>query len=501
MLDIKRISINTIDDYNQLLDSGYVPSSHIDSEVVKTLQADLMLKCRSIIIEYPYYESDYLSNYYIFYSKKLRKFPKECCRLLLFSDSSSSDLIGYVSLRPTYEGRKIGRTYLLPKYLIGRNAHLILPTQKIHFQGLEYTLKAFPHMRQESDVSVCAHVALWSVTKSFASRFRQYRDIRLGELVEMVQTDSERRIPSSGLTPSQIASVFNQMGFSAVICRSDNARKKPCCIDQVLPYILSGIPVVGISSQWRHAVAIIGIGERIAPVFKTHTIPTRLTQQLSPSGPKVLLSTKLIDEVCVNDDNFFPYKQINRVLDNREISYRQSNSCIFSDFDYAVIPLYPRIQLLYEDVEDLIMHLAKTNTWNWLSSDTIVVRIFLASANTYREYVNEIDEYKFSLDPMLKSALLTLDMSKFLWCVEISTIDDYIGKNSNGNAIVRAIVLIDTTSATINPAPFLISTGLNKFYYSDDGEWKESILEKPLYIPEFDKNLEYVEAVEVPDRM
>lgn len=147
----------------------------------------------------------------------MKNFPKECWRLLFFSDSQGTDVMGCISLRPTYEGTRIGRTYFEPQYLISRKAYIILTDQKIHFLGGEAVLRVFPHMQQDGDVAACAHIALWSVLRSFSSRFSMYPEVRLGKLVEMAQPNADMRISSHGLTASQIADVFSAQGFVSVI--------------------------------------------------------------------------------------------------------------------------------------------------------------------------------------------------------------------------------------------------------------------------------------------
>ncbi len=248
MVSAQRIVLETVDDYDKLLDT--IPPSHIDTSIIDDLKKHLGMRCKAIIVEHPYYESDYLSNYYIFYSKKLQNFPKESYRLMLFSDRNASDLIGYMALRPTYEGTRCGRTYLEPQYLISEPAYIILSNCKIHFRAGEAVLRAFPHMKQEGDISVCAHVALWSVVRSFTNRFHRYPEVRLGQLVEMIQPQAERLTPSRGLTPTQVSSVLLKLGFSPII-RGESDKN---FIDEICSFVESGVPVIGFMPEFgtRH---------------------------------------------------------------------------------------------------------------------------------------------------------------------------------------------------------------------------------------------------------
>ena len=71
MISFNRININTLDDYKKLRD--YVDKTHIDDITISTLRDHLGTDISSIIVEWPYYDRDYLSSYYIHHSKKLKE--------------------------------------------------------------------------------------------------------------------------------------------------------------------------------------------------------------------------------------------------------------------------------------------------------------------------------------------------------------------------------------------------------------------------------------------
>lgn len=459
MVTTKRISLKCIDDYKKEL-APHVPPSHIDRFVIEDLERSVGLRCKSIVIEYPYYESDYLSNYYIFYSQKLQQFSKSSCRLLLFSDEQATDLIGYVSLRPTCERTRCGRTYLEPQYLMTDTAHIVLSDCKVHFRGAEAVLRAFPHMKQEGDVSVCAHVALWSVMRSFTNRFHRYPELRLGDLVSMIHPNSGRPIPSKGLTPTQISDVLLSQGFSPII------REKPWndrhFTDEIFSYIESGVPLIGFIRSREHAVTIIGHGEPAIP-----NDPTRLPHNYfelgyqedgTPYETNVIMASKFIQFAVINDDNAFPYRRLDKDPRMSQVGYS------LHDIEYAVIPLYPRIQLVYNDVREKFLGLVQRGIYNWAAGDKLISRIFLTSSNTYREYVRE-QQKEFGVD--LVNIVLDLEMPKFIWCVEVSNYASF----QRGE--VNAIILIDSTCATINPDPFLLVTMEDRIKYKSDAIYAE----------------------------
>ena len=381
MITCESILINDINDYKKLLE--YIDDQYIDEYLIQKISEHIGSQCKKILIEYPYYESDYLSSYYIFYVKKLQKFPKECYRILFYKDRKAQTLMGYITLRPTYEGRRLGKIFFDPHYLVREKSYLILGDCKCHMGGTESVIQIFPHMKQEGDVAVCAHVATWSVLRSFANRFHRYPEMTIGKIVEMASPQSERMIPSHGLTAYQISQIFLDAGFSPVVLLKDE--KEPRLIkDALISYISSGIPVVAVLTSRSHAISVVGIGDYlltdcdIGELSKvTHPCESYL-EDGNEVTTNVILSSRFYNSILVNDDNFFPYST---VYMKRPASFRENLDKIpymIPEIDRLIIPLYPRIQLTYEDVRTFFLRLVSTNSDKW--KGPTVGRIFLASA-------------------------------------------------------------------------------------------------------------------------
>ena len=79
MINFAKLIIHSDDDYNQLLD--IIDDTHIDKNVVNILKEYIGTKCNALLVEYPYYEKDYLSTYYSFYSKQHTSHSKLCFRI------------------------------------------------------------------------------------------------------------------------------------------------------------------------------------------------------------------------------------------------------------------------------------------------------------------------------------------------------------------------------------------------------------------------------------
>lgn len=488
MICRETINVRAIKDYDRI--SKLVDSDYIDEDLIEQLKRYIGLSCRKILIEYPYYERDYLSSYYIFYVKKLQKFPKECYRVLFYEDAKAETLMGYITLRPTYDGRRLGKIFFNPCYLLKEKAHLILGDSKCHIGGSESVLRLFPHMKQEGDVAVCAHVATWSVLRSFASRFHRYPEFTLGKIVEMVSPESERMIPSRGLTAHQISQIFLDAGFSPVILHRDE--KNPRLIKEALiSYIASGIPIVAVLTNRNHAVSVVGLGHDLSNT-------SDLTALIEATNPfesyweneneimtKVVLTARFYNSIAVNDDNFFPYTMVRMKSAETEEAGNDLPPYIIPEIDRLIIPLYPRIQLTYEDVRTIFLRLVTADQNKW--GGPIIGRIFLASANTYREYINRKCT---RLNPNVRQILINLEMSRFIWCVEVSTPEQYTDE-----CPISGLIIFDSTSATINPEPFLfLAAPDGSVFYTTES--RIIVFQDRTYnglcMPRFNENLEEV---------
>ena len=76
MISYKTVEITSIETYTGEL-KNEIPSLWVDDEVINTLKKFLGTNCDEILIEFPYYDSDYLSTYYIHYAQKLRPYEKD----------------------------------------------------------------------------------------------------------------------------------------------------------------------------------------------------------------------------------------------------------------------------------------------------------------------------------------------------------------------------------------------------------------------------------------
>ena len=195
-----------------------IDREHLDREATEKIKRILhrfIGEKLSLVIEYPYYDCDYLSTYYIYYAKKRKKHAKECYRIHLVKGDDT--YFGYFVLRPS-SINKVARAYLRPDVCFDE-AYLILTYYTVNYMGQETEVAAFPWISQETDVNVCAHVALLTVSRFFGNRFKNYADRRMGDIVCDAPRMTNRSLPTESLCGFQISEILRKCGFTPLVLK------------------------------------------------------------------------------------------------------------------------------------------------------------------------------------------------------------------------------------------------------------------------------------------
>lgn len=437
MIDFGKIEINKIDDYDQLYD--YIDETHIDLNVVSIIKKYIGTKAAALLIEYPYYEKDYLSTYYSFYSKQHIVHSKVCFRLHFFGktreESDSRPYYGYISLREGIKDSKIGKTYLSPKLLIdeGEEAYLMLDTFSANIYGEKVSVSAFPWMKQETDISVCAHVAMWSILRYYGNRYKGHRDTVMGEIVEMVQNDRGRKIPSKGLTPDQIVDTLDLYNFSPVLL-GDEYNKLHYFVNEIMAYIESGIPIVATMNRKRHAITLLGHGKVDYDKLNGNI------EMLKEPNSNIILHSSLITSVYAVDDNHFPYRQVDPEIPCSDMNIDYT----LKEINYLIVPYCQKVLLGFNEIYEKFMELVSKKIMKL--DGTQICRIYLTSSNSFKEKAKKNELMNFTL----KERILLMDMPRFIWCIDLATIEEY------KKGLMSSRVIVDSTVGTRDDNPWLM---------------------------------------------
>lgn len=428
-------------DYNRL--KRVVPPHLIDDAVVDCLKKYIGTKCDTIKVEYPYYDNDYLSTYYEHYALKFKKYEKTCCRLHI---EAGDDYYGYITLRPSVEGTKIGKTYLSPDLLLDKDAYLMLSKFEAHVAGQKLEINCFPWKKQQTDISVCAHTATWTVIRYYGNKYKNYADATIGDIVEKVENDWGRKTPSLGLDPVQISDLLKQYGFSPLIIGGEKSGDH-AFVDEIVAYVESGLPMIGFLAPQDHAISIIGHGKINYDILDN----AEVVHAMMDKEASVIPNSRLVNSIYVMDDRIFPYREVPIWLPNKYSDVQYGMNELY----YAVVPLYNRMQLAYREVYDRMITWLKAKVMKWEKVN--ICRIYITSANSLRNKALISD----TMPQILKDIILTLSLPKFVWCIDLAGIENYKKGLTTGR------IIIDTTSATWEAEPWIMRHDLEKIEYKD----------------------------------
>lgn len=240
-------------------------------------------------------------------------------------------------------------------------------------------------------------------------------------------------MPSEGLTAEQVTFAIRELGFGAMIYAKSKF-KDSVFNSLISTYIESGIPVVGVLTDGKIGHAVNIIGRQKIGIEKVKS--ARPLEIEGDEGNKISLidfSTVECKYVFI-DDNHPPYQMAGLEYPCREY---YPNDAKWSDCEikFIIVPLYPKIYLE--------ANRARHNVWSYLrsaefglkTSETQVVKIFLASSRSYKEYI----ALNNHLDIRIKQLFLGSSMPKFIWVAEISSIASF------ENGFCDGIILQDAT--------------------------------------------------------
>ncbi|MEA3415458.1 MAG: hypothetical protein U9R02_04765 [Thermodesulfobacteriota bacterium] len=367
---------------------------------------------KTVVIEKGYVDADYRDTYFNFFSRKFAQYPSKTIRANFFTDKISHRMlfkldryqdayIGFIVLRPN-RVTAIGRTIFDPEKLSFVSGHVCVSEYPVHILGAELIAKGFPYIRQDTDVTVCAHAACWMIFRYFSQRYNRYAEkwpYEVSQLTKDVSTG--RLVPSKGLTAYQVTEMFSNFGFTPEIYIRGQHQD---LFDKLLyMYVESGLPVVAVLTRHRHAITIIG-----------HVSDFNIPFPGTPESSDVYLCGFI-----ANDDNFLPYHSVRK---NDLVPDGYWSRFQVKDIDTFIVPLYEKIHLSAEHIVKLSEAILTEETLglnarsNLLKYEDVVTRTFLTSSKSFKR-MRRGDSVPFGI----ANVYCEMAMPKFIWVCEIST--------------------------------------------------------------------------------
>ena len=428
---------------------------------MKSLRSDL-----GVEVEERYVDKVYRDSYYSYYDTKRLPYNRYCVRLSFFDSEFNKDVdlddaeniknnyLGFVVLRPLRYC--IGRNVIDPKAKADtslQHAKICRAAIESSCFGIKLNAVGFPHSSQDTETMTCAQTTIWALLEYYGNKYNIYRPTTPSEIKRILESFSyERQLPSSGLTYNQISVALRSLGFgSKVYTKGTNVER----FNRLLAcYVESGIPIVLAlqGSGIGHAVVCIGREGIDKSEVRNH-------QTTSPSGKIYYDWNDAVasKRIVLNDDNL-PNYQLGSL--SQPCNYYSQLLGPNSNWEHVEItqfiaPLYNKI---YMDAE-AAMELSTIVLDTYIQLKDQVKRTFLTSGRTLREHIAKLH----SISNNARIALLQIDLPKFVWVTELSTIDEF------ENDQVNSLLLIDATgNSMVNVLGNIIFLSSNRYFYTYD---------------------------------
>lgn len=404
---------------------------------LRTLRPEL-----TMVIETEYVDAVYRDSYYAYFATKQKPYRRFCVRLSFFENIFASideyfnldestiqeNYLGFMIIRPL--GQCIGRNAISPKAKQNPSDGIKICLADIRSSclGVKLTVSAFPHSSQDGEYMTCAETTTWALSEYFGNKYVLYKPLLPSVLLSSLQSHAvERLVPSQGLTIQQISMALRQQDFGCKMYSNSNSRFK----ELFTCYVESGLPL---------AVAVEGnvegnkVGHAIVCIGRKDIGRNDITSKKSIFGKEDYYVWNVsIDDFVFNDDNMpsyqlRPFNDPTPYLGHLEITH-------------FIVPLHKKIYLVAEQAIDIAdFFVAK----DFKSPKDSVVRTFLTSSRSYREYLCRDS----GLPTQLKLAFLSLDLPKFIWVTEVATRTDF------DDGKVNSLILLDATSTSTADDPY-----------------------------------------------
>jgi len=390
-----------------------------------------------VLIEDQYIDRDYRDTFSHIFSRRFATPPSRCQRLHFFDRSVEhaagptvdrlgdnvvrDSYMGYAVIRPT-RPNGLGRVLLSSRICnsAGTGAEASLCEEKVMLFGHPFSIRGFPFIGQDIDVSTCAQATIWMLRRYYSNRYHQYGETRPYELSQLAarHLHGDRSFPATGLSDWQMAEMLRALGFSPMIYSKS---KFPRINEWLVSYLDSGLPLVLCFDPPKsggadkpaletpgHAVACFGFNGR---------------EDFFPEGPRgtdVWPGSYRTSTVLVNDDNYPPYLAVgpNGPPD------RYPGAPQFGDISSIIVPLPERISLLAEQFDSHVRAMTEKGDWSLAKKSPILNQLCVDRKLHLRLYVTTCRNLKQDLsvqnqpDKRVETTYRLMPLPHFVWVCE-----------------------------------------------------------------------------------
>ena len=443
-------------------------------------------------VETDYVDAMYRDEYYHFYSTKLHNYNRFCIKMTFFkpghlspsrpvdykyAEQIKDDFVGFLVIRPLKSC--IGRNVIAPE--AKKDGLNDIEICRSHVRttalGLKVQVEGFPHSSQDGEMMSCAETTLWSIAEYYGHKYPNHKPVCPSEILKAMRpTARQRQLPSGGLSFEQISVGLCSFGFSTQIYnlykhdwKNDKYDLLPDMKEVLLCYIESGFPLAlclqNTSKTLGHAAVCVGHPS----VERTGNIESEQIR-----GVNYFIWNRSVDTIVMNDDNVSPYQKADIIHPTTYYNLKEWDDVLLMRF---LVPLPSKVYLdAFKAIKlsKIIMRLLLN-----APSDS-VIRTFLASSRSFRDHI----AMSQSIDADVKRLLLDMNLPRFVWISEISSLEEFHKGLSSG------LIILDATEPTQEIiVPLLMCVMEKSGFIYQDNKINKLFLSNALQIETYNRNI------------
>ena len=412
----------------------YGQSQEPMKHVLETLKA---IGTLTLLIQDKVRDPDFLAEHEVFYSKQHRTVSRLCIRLHAFSRTTpaladpnsptsaetlafldgipegSSQYLGFVTIRPLRHA-PVAASILKPPEDAGVTCHETFP---VHIAGRDFEVEGTPYLQQDNAVGACAQASIWIALRTQMKRVGNtaYTPAEL-TLSATRYLATDRVFPGrQGLIIHQMLEAIRSSGHDPLTLEFGGGLGSPTpaseVLEQALPYLESGLPVIASLLPPDGGHAVVMIGRR----FSNSQVVTEPHKALF----QYALASDWASELVIHNDNTGPYITL------KSGNHASSDYCL-EHTQSLIVPLPETVFLTAKEAEQSALRslayisvirssLESTTTPRLKPEVDIVLRTCLVQRHAFRRWALEDTD----MDADLKSAYRTLELPRLIWVVEV----------------------------------------------------------------------------------
>lgn len=418
---------------------------------------------QTLLVQDSVRDPDFLAEHEAFYSKQHRVISRLCWRVHAFAAATpvveqdgpltarvvlefldtlptpDRQYLGFVTIRPLRHA-PVGASILRPSHDDDVTCHEQFP---VHIAGRDFQVSGTPYLQQDNAVGACAQASIWIALRTQMKRVGNtaYTPAELTRAATRYMA-LDRVFPNRhGLVIEQMLEAIRSSGHDPLTLECEavpplRGTTAPQVIEQVLPYIESGLPVIATLFPKSGGHAVVCIGRQISAQPAVDT-----SRDLRPLGIRYRVASDWVERLVIHNDNTGPYLPLGP-------GDRESNEYCLEHARNLIVPLPETVHMTAKEAEQAALKALAYSCFFLSQYDTerqprlkpegeIVLRTVLVRRHAFRRWALEDAE----LDPVLTDWYRTIELPRLVWFVELHDATLYDPRSPNTRSRIGEIVL------------------------------------------------------------